>query len=73
MAQKIDIGDYVKWKWATGLGHGLVKERFTEHITRTISGSKIVRNATTNEPAYLIEQEGGGQVLKSRSEIELAK
>lgn len=69
MTQKFHIGDEVKWKWSTGWGHGKIVERFTERVTRKIGGSEITRNATSDEPAYLIHQEDGDRVLKSESEI----
>ncbi|MBN8932952.1 MAG: DUF2945 domain-containing protein, partial [Rhizobium pusense] len=47
-----------------------ILEVFTEDVERTISGSTIKRKASKDEPAYLIEQEDGGKVLKSRSELE---
>jgi hypothetical protein len=69
MAYDIHIGDEVTWKWGNGTGTGTVKERFTEKITRTIAGSEITRNASEEEPAYLIAQDDGAQVLKSASEL----
>jgi hypothetical protein len=69
MAYDIHIGDEVTWKWGNGTGTGTVKERFTEKITRTIAGSEITRNASEEEPAYLIAQRDGAQVLKSASEL----
>ena len=72
MAWDIHIGDDVRWKWGSGHASGTVRERFTEQVTRTIKGSEISRNASTDEPAYLIEQEDGDEVLKSGSEIEKA-
>ncbi|NTE55958.1 HVA1 family protein [Agrobacterium tumefaciens] len=41
-------------------------------IERTIAGSTIKRKASKDEPAFLIEQEDGTKVLKSRSELERA-
>lgn len=70
MAYDIHIGDRVKWSWGPGTGTGRVVERFTERVTRTIKGSEITRNATEDEPAYMIEQEDGDRVLKSASELE---
>ena len=70
MTYEIHIGDEVRWNWGSGTGTGKVKERFTSKVTRTISGSEITRNASEDEPAYLIEQEDGGRVLKSSSELE---
>lgn len=69
MARDIHIGDEVTWKWGPGEASGTVKERFTEKVTRTIKGSEITRNATDDEPAYLIEQDDGDRVLKSSSEL----
>jgi len=70
MAYDIHIGDEVQWDWGSGKGSGKVTERFTEKVTRTIDGSEITRNASEDEPAYLIEQEDGDRVLKSATELE---
>ncbi|RVV98178.1 DUF2945 domain-containing protein [Mesobaculum littorinae] len=64
------IGEKVSWKWANGRGEGKVKERFTSRVTRKISGSEITRNASDDNPAYLIEQADGDKVLKSASELD---
>ncbi len=70
MAYDIHIGDTVSWNWGSGTAAGTVTERFTEKVTRTIRGTEITRNATDDEPAYMIEQEDGARVLKSASELE---
>ena len=62
-------GTHVSWKWGEGTAHGKVTERFERRVQRTIKGSRIVRNGTAADPAYLIEQEDGGKVLKLGSEI----
>ena len=62
-------GDRVEWNWGQGTATGKVQEKFTSKVTRTIKGSEITRNAPDDEPAYLIEQEDGDQVLKSESEL----
>ena len=69
MAYDIHVGDEVEWDWGSGTGTGTVKERFTEKVTRTIEGTEITRDASEDEPAYLIEQEDGDRVLKSVSEL----
>jgi hypothetical protein len=38
-------------------------------VSRTIARSEITRNASEEEPAYLIEQDDGDHVLKSASEL----
>lgn len=66
------IGDRVEWNWGNGTGAGTVTERFTDRVTREIEGSQITRNATEDEPAYLIEQDDGDIVLESESELDKA-
>jgi hypothetical protein len=63
-------GTKVRWTWGKGTGEGKVAESFTEDVERTIEGAVIKRKASADEPAYLIEQEDGGRVLKSHSELE---
>ena len=67
-----NTGDTVEWEWGSGTGTGKVKESFTEKVTRTLQGSEITRDASEDEPAYLIEQEDGDEVLKSASELSKA-
>lgn len=63
-------GAKVKWKWGSGEAQGTIAERFEEEVTRTIKGSEITRHGSKDNPAFLIEQEDGGKVLKLASEIE---
>ena len=65
-------GDRVEWSWGNGTATATVTERFTSDVTRTIKGSEITRHASKDEPAYLLEQEDGAQVLKSGSELSKA-
>ena len=70
MGQKqIREGSPVSWDWGKGTAEGKVTEIHREEITRTIKGSKVTRNGTQDNPAYLIEQEDGTKVLKLRSEL----
>jgi len=62
-------GSKVRWTWGAHEAHGKIIERFTARVTRTIKGTEVTREANPKEPAYLIEQEDGDQVLKSRSEL----
>lgn len=63
-------GSEVKWKWGNGYAKGSVVETFTEDVKRTIDGNEVKREASSDEPAYLIKQDDGQQVLKSKSEIQ---
>lgn len=69
MANSFKSGQHVRWHWASGSAEGKVVERFDRRVQRTIKGAKIVRNGTSANPAYLIEQEGGDRVLKRGSEL----
>ena len=62
-------GDKVEWEWGSGSATGKVTEVYTEEVTKTLKGSEITREASEDEPAYLIEQEDGDEVLKSHSEV----
>ncbi|MFK3690451.1 DUF2945 domain-containing protein [Agrobacterium tumefaciens] len=65
-------GTKVRWKWGKSTAEGKIVETFTEDVEKTISGAKIKRKASKDEPAYLIEQDDGAKVLKSKSELEHA-
>ncbi|MEM9734494.1 MAG: DUF2945 domain-containing protein [Pseudomonadota bacterium] len=62
-------GAKVEWNWGNGKGSGKIDEVFTEKVTRTIKGNEVTRDASNDEPAYLITQEDGDRVLKSHSEV----
>ena len=62
----------VSWAWGDGQASGEVQEVFNEPVVRTIDGTEVKRNASEDDPAYLIRQEDGQRVLKSASEVERA-
>ncbi|MDQ2850916.1 MAG: DUF2945 domain-containing protein [Actinomycetota bacterium] len=65
-------GTTVSWSWGNGTAKGSVVAVHHEKVTRTIKGSEITRNGSDGDPAYEIEQDDGGSVLKLRSEVERA-
>jgi hypothetical protein len=67
--EKFEIGDAVEWNWGEGTATGKITEKYTESVTKTLDGTDVTRNASAEEPAYLIEQADGGEVLKSHSEV----
>lgn len=69
MVNSFKSGAKVTWNWGSGTARGQVKERFDRRVQRTIKGTKVVKNGTPDNPAYLIEQEDGGKVLKRGSEL----
>jgi hypothetical protein len=62
-------GEKVTWNWGKSKAEGKIKEEFDEPVTKKIKGTEVKRNASKEEPAYLIEQDNGSQVLKSESEL----
>ncbi len=69
MTLKFHKNDSVAWKYGSGTAKGKIKETFTHKVTRKIKGTEVTRNASKEEPAYLVEQEDGDQALKSESEL----
>lgn len=69
MSQHFRIHQHVAWNYAGHTATGQIQEVFHQKVTRTIKGSEITRNASEDEPAYLIEQSDGDKVLKSASEL----
>lgn len=65
-------GSKVTWKWGSSTAEGKVAEIHREKVTRQIKGEKITRDGSKDDPAYLIEQEDGGKVLKLKSEVDQA-
>jgi len=59
----------VQWNWGEGTGSGYVREVFRDRVTRTLEGTDVTRNASDDDPAYLIEQDDGAEVLKSHNEL----
>lgn len=51
------------------MAEGKVAEVFTERVERKIKGAHVVRNGEPDNPAYLIRQDSGAEVLKKHSEL----
>ncbi len=60
----------VKWSWGNGEGKGKIREVHHETFSKKIKSSEVTRNGTDENPAYLIEQEDGDEVIKLHSEVE---
>ncbi|MDF2964954.1 MAG: hypothetical protein K0Q51_342 [Rickettsiaceae bacterium] len=70
MSKVHSIGSPVSWKWGQGIAHGVIEEVFFESVIRVIKGTKVTRNGTEDNPAYVIRQKDGTVVLKLHSELE---
>ena len=69
-SNSFQTNQYVKWDWGNGTAKGQIKDRFEREVTRTLQGSEVTRDGSEDNPAYLIKQEDGDQVLKLGSELE---
>lgn len=69
-SNSFQTNQHVKWDWGNGTGKGQIKERFEREVTRTLKGSEVTRDGSEDDPAYLIKQEDGDEVLKLGSELE---
>ncbi|MGF1475471.1 MAG: DUF2945 domain-containing protein [Geminicoccaceae bacterium] len=72
MVEAYQEGTEIEWDWGSGTASGKVVEVFYDDVTRTLKGSEVKRKASRDDPAYLIEQADGDQVLKGHSEIRKA-
>lgn len=68
-SNSFQTSQYVKWEWGNGEGRGQIKERFEREVKRTLQGSEITRDGSEDNPAYLIKQDDGDEVLKLGSEL----
>lgn len=62
-------GSHVTWKCEEGKAVGKIIASYDFVVSRAINGQKVTRNGTPEDPAYLIVQEDGSEVLKLHSEI----
>jgi len=65
-------GTVVKWSWGNGTAEGTVEETYTSKTTKTIKGSEVTRNGSSDDKALYIKQDDGNYVLKSESEVDRA-
>ena len=64
------IGDDVSWRWANGIASGRVIEVHAER-TQIVSKDKLItRNGSEENPAVIIKQDNGTEVLKLSSELQ---
>ena len=64
-------GNTVTWTWGNGSASGTIKQIYTDKVTKTIKGTEVIRNASNDDPAYLVEQDDGDRVLKAARKSKL--
>jgi hypothetical protein len=69
---EISQGTKVTWNWGQGTASGTVQKTYAKSITRSLKCTEVTRNGTKDDPALLIEQEDGDEVLKLSSEVDIA-
>lgn len=72
MSNSFQTDQYVEWDWGQGTAKGQIAERFEREVTRTIDGTEVTRDGSEDNPAYLIRQDDGDEVLKLGSELRAA-
>ncbi|NNC90661.1 MAG: DUF2945 domain-containing protein [Akkermansiaceae bacterium] len=72
MSDAYQTNTEVEWDWGNGTATGKVREVFREKVTRTVQGNEVTREGDDANPAYLIEQDDGDEVLKLHSELRAA-
>ncbi|MGB3470472.1 MAG: DUF2945 domain-containing protein [Erythrobacter sp.] len=60
---------YVKCNWGNGEGKSQIAERFEREVTRALQYAEVTKDGDEHNPAYLIKQEDGDEVLKRSSEL----
>jgi hypothetical protein len=62
-------GDKVHWNWGKSEAEGTIKEKSEKTVSKKIKGTIVKRKASKEEPAYIIVQKNGSEVVKSESEL----
>ena len=70
MGDRFHKGQKVRWNWGDATADGVIEDSFERRVQRTLKGTKVVRNGTKDNPAYLIKQDDGDRVLKLGSELD---
>jgi len=65
-------GARVVWVWDGRMVEGVIRKVFTHRLERTFNGSTVTCPCTKRNPAYLIEQDGGRQLLLKHSDLQQA-
>ncbi len=68
-SNSFQTNQYVKWNWGNGEGKGQMTDRFEDEVTRTLQGTEVTKQGDSDNPAYLIKQEDGDEVLNRGSEL----
>ncbi len=71
-SNSFQTNQYVEWDWGNGTAKGQITDRFEREVTRTLKGNEVTRDGSEDNPAYLIKQEDGDEVLKLGSELKAA-
>ncbi|SCW90149.1 hypothetical protein SAMN02927924_03857 [Sphingobium faniae] len=72
MSGDFHTGIRVRWNRGQGVARGRIAACFDDQVEQMIEGARVRRNASPQDPAFLIIMDAGGEVLKLRSELSLA-
>lgn len=69
MSKAYQTNQKVNWKWGNGTAEGYIAGVFRESVTKTLQGEEVTRKGSDDNPAYLVRQDDGDEVLKLHSEL----
>lgn len=64
------VGDRVQWSWGEGEAVGVIQEIIKEPITLELRGTMVRCEGSEEDPAFLIRQDDGDELVKRSSEVE---
>ncbi len=67
--RKFPPGAHVTWKWGEQILHGIVQKVFTHRIERTMKGATVTRDASKENPAYLVQLDDGDDIFLSHNDL----
>ena len=62
-------GQQVTWDMGNGKAQGTIADRFNRKVARRIRDRIVTRYGSPDDPAYLIKQDDGSEVLMFGSEL----
>lgn len=62
-------GDQVEWKYGKSKAAGKVTELHQDDVSKKVQGKTVKRKGSAQEPALVIKQDNGKEVIKSASEV----
>ena len=66
-------GTKVTWHSFNNTYRGTIKQVFTEKVEREVNGERETQDADIMNPAYLIQNDDGQELLKRHQDVEMTR